>query len=99
MIAQQTTEPRVPIRAALNDAAKATELLERAGCKVLTAFDNGRRIALVVNEPPSFVTGHVKARHPNGRGGKTVVFAAPFHGCQLEWAVDEPVSVKGAAHG
>lgn len=70
---------------ALRLAAEAACRIEDAGGTIIAAYANGRRPVLIVAGPPPFVAGHAKRTHPNGAGGTTTVFAASYHGCQLEW--------------
>lgn len=79
---------RLPIRLALQQAAKVAEQINAAGVEIHSAFDNGRRMVLLIDKAPPFVAGHVKKSFPNGFGGRTYVYGASFHGCQLEWSED-----------
>lgn len=90
-------EPRNPFPAALVDAAAVAKQLTDAGVEIHTAFDNGRRMVLLIEKPPEFVTGHMKRHHPNGMGGTTTIFAASYQGCQLEWQTDTYATEVG--HG
>jgi hypothetical protein len=82
------TTARPPFVASLQCATDAAAKLMASGCSIESTFHNGRRMVLLVDRPPAFVTGHMKTRHPNGSGGLTTLYAASFHGCQLEWSVD-----------
>ena len=86
---------------ALQLAATAARVLVDAGSRVIGAYANGRRPVLIVDAPPSFVHGLVKRTNPNGAGKTTLVYAASFHGCQLEWMRDIHTAgiVQGVGHG
>lgn len=75
------------LTAALATAAVLAQQLIDACIEVHNAFDNGRRMVLVVSAPPAGVIGCAKRSYPNGTGGTTRIFAASHHGCQLEWMV------------
>lgn len=79
------TAPHSQTLAAASELARS---LEAEGIEIHNAFDNGRRIVLLIAREPAGVTGVKKARHPNGRGGITTLYAAATGGCQLEWTVD-----------
>lgn len=81
-------DPHSPFPAALVAAAEVARQLTDAGIEIHSAFDNGRRMVLLIDKPPAFAAGHIKRHHPNGMGGTTTVFAAGYHGCQLEWTTD-----------
>lgn len=85
----------------LQIATAATRLLCDAGVVIIAAYANGRRPVLIIDAPPSFVQGVPKRRHPNASGGTTVVSAASFNGCQLEWMRDVPgtAQVQAVGHG
>lgn len=87
------TENTVPaanddIVSALDLARSATQGLAAEGVKVLFALANGRRPLLYVDRMPDGVVSSIKRSHPNGYGGTTVVRAASYCGCQLEWMHD-----------
>lgn len=89
---------------ALSHAAAVTLLLAERGVAVVAAMTNGRRPLLVVNRMPEGIESAVKRTEPNGLGGRTVVRAAAFHGCQLEAMQDvpghrEPVRLQVVRHG
>lgn len=65
--------------------APALAALRAAGVRLLRQYDNGRRVVLVVEHPPAFVTGSMCRRQPAGGGGHEYIMAAPYHGAQLEW--------------
>lgn len=71
-------------------AAAVTLRLAEEGIEVRAAMANGRRPVLFVDRLPKGMLGAVKRSHPNGYGGVTVVKAADYHGCQLEWMYDAP---------
>lgn len=73
---------------ALRIGADAALAIEEKGCRVISCYANGRRPVLILDRAPADVAGHVKQRHPNGRGGITQTLAAPFLGAQLEWLQD-----------
>jgi hypothetical protein len=77
---------------ALSHAAAVTLTLAGQGCNVIAAMANGRRPILMVDRIPPGLETVTKRSHPNGMGGTTVVTAAHFHGCQLEWMHDLPGS-------
>lgn len=71
-------------------AAAVTQQLAAKGVTVFAAMANGRRPLLMCDRmPPGVVTG-VKCRYPNGQGGTTLVHAATYAECQLEWMQDVP---------
>lgn len=76
------------IASALQLALAATQGLAAEGVKVICALANGRRPLLYVDRMPDGVVSGIKRSHPNGFGGTTVVRAAPYCGCQLEWMHD-----------
>lgn len=76
------------IASALELALAATRGLTAEGITVICGFANGRRPVLYVDRMPDGVVSVVKRSHPNGSGGTTVVRAAPYCGCQLEWMHD-----------
>lgn len=78
-------DPPGELPKALASAAALARQLGVAGIEVHNAFDNGRRMVLVISAPPPGVFGAAKRRYPNGVGGVTTVYAAPHGGCQLEW--------------
>ena len=73
---------------ALALASVATGCLLAEGVRVVAAFANGRRPLLVVDRMPGQLQSVIKMIHPNGRGGRTVVRATRYRGCQLEWMED-----------
>lgn len=87
-----------PVVSALHDAAAVAERLSAIHCTVLSAYANGRRPVLVIDRPPPFVQGAVKRQHPDGVGGIERVFAAGYHGVQLEWIDHVPAS-REVGHG
>ena len=87
---------------ALHVAAAAADRLSACGENILHAYANGRRAVLIIDHPPAFVRGVVKRTHPDGRGGVKRIWAASFHGVQLEWMHDCPgalVPDTEAGHG
>lgn len=82
-------------------AADAAREVVAAKSNIIAAFANGRRPVLIIDTPPPFVVGSIKRRSPNALGGVTEVYAASFHGCQLEWMRDLPgtASVQVVQHG
>lgn len=74
----------------LLDACTVTQLLATQGVKVFAAMANGRRPLLMCDRMPAGVVTGVKCRYPNGKGGTTLVHAATYAGCQLEWMQDVP---------
>lgn len=85
----------------LQTATDASRLLVNAKVTIIAAYANGRRPVLIIDAPPPFVVGALKRQHPNGKGGTTVVMAASFNGCQLEWMRDIPgvAEVQAVGHG
>lgn len=74
----------------LIDAATVAGILEDSGRTVYGHYSNGRRVVLVIDQPPAFVRdGVCKRRQPNGRGGWMRVMAAGFQGVQIEWLENE----------
>ena len=71
-------------------AKRALRRLANAGVAVFALTANGRRPVLYIDAPPPGVQGVSKRQSPNGIGGTTVLYAAPFDGCQLEWMRDYP---------
>ncbi|MFC3716835.1 hypothetical protein ACFONC_11800 [Luteimonas soli] len=69
----------------MTQAAVVTLRLAELGIEVIATLCNGRRPVLVVNGMPPNVEVGIKRREPSGMGGHTVVEAAHFHGCQLEY--------------
>lgn len=84
------------IASALVTASAATLLLNLDGVTVIAALANGRRPVLMVTRLPPGVDSVVKRRYPNGMGGTTVVRAAHYEGCQLEYMYDVPGIAAGA---
>lgn len=87
---KQAAEPTV--FNALTLAATCTLLLVDHGVQVIAALANGRRPVLMVDRLPPGLQGVAKRSHGNGCGGTTVITAAEFHGCQLEWMHDVPAA-------
>lgn len=83
-------EPRQPFPEALTAAARLATRLTREGIQIHSAFDNGRRMVLLIEKAPFGVRGLFKGKHPNGMGGTTERYGASVDGCQLEWTVDLP---------
>ena len=83
---------------AMRASANAIELLDAVGTEVVFAYSNGRQVVLLVDCKPPFVTGSCIRRTPAGRGGYERVFAAQYHGVQIEWIEHEPASAE-VAHG
>ena len=74
---------------ALSVAYAAAAILSKAGVKVHGALVFGnRRPTLTVDRLPEDIDSVVKQRYPNGHGGTTLVRAAVYLGCQLEWMHD-----------
>lgn len=81
-------------------AKRAGRRLHNAGVTVFAVTANGRRPVLYIDTPPADLVGVSKRQTPNGIGGTTVLYAAPFHGCQLEWLRDFPGEiVEERRHG
>ncbi len=84
----------------LNKAYSAVATLDRHGITIYAALIVGdRRPTLVVSRIPDGVESAVKQRHPNGSGGTTVVRAALFMGCQLEYSQDVVSEAQAARIG
>lgn len=75
---------------ALALASTVTRALAGAGVNVIAALANGRRPLLYVDRMPAGVETVVKRSYPNHLGGRTVVRAAHYDGCQLEQMTDLP---------
>lgn len=84
-----TPEPDAVLNG-LQLSIEVAQKLQEAGCVVTGAFSNGRRHVLLVDRAPAFVKGVCKNRFPNHLAGYTRVYAAPYHGVQVEWMEDEP---------
>lgn len=74
---------------ALADARTAIAALNTEDVCVVAVMANGRRPLLMIDRMPDGVVSVIKRKHPNGRGGHTVVRATEWHGCQLEAMHDE----------
>ncbi len=84
----------------IETAKAAARRLANAGVTVFAVMANGRRPVLYVDAPPAGLSGVSKRQTPNGIAGTTVLYAAPFHGCQLEWQRDFPgVVTEERRHG
>jgi len=83
----------------LQQATEAARQLVAASAAIIAMYANGRRPVLIIDAPPPFVTGSIKRRTPNALGGVTEVYAASFHGCQLEWMRDIPGTAQVQAVG
>ncbi len=74
--------------------------LGRAGCTPREVQITERRARIVIEPPPatSFITGALRSRQ-TVNGVTRTVFAAPYHGCQLEWEEthDAAATAQGAA--
>lgn len=70
--------------AALRDAAVIADEMTNMGSTVLGSYSNGRKIVLIIDTPPVFVSGVMRRRSPNGIGTDRVM-AAPYKGAQIEW--------------
>ena len=81
----------------LTIADQATRRLTAKGIKVIAAMANGRRPLLMVDAMPEGVVTAVKQKYPNGQGGTTLVHAATFFGCQLEYMQDVYSESQAAA--
>lgn len=90
------SRPNAEIANALVLASAATLLLNLDGVTVTAALANGRRPVLVVTHLPRGINSVVKRHYPNGMGGTTVVRAAHYEGCQLEYMYDVPGIAAGA---
>lgn len=86
---------------ALAHAAAVTLRLGEEGVSVVAAMANGRRPVLMVDRLPKDIPSVVKRSHRNGWGGMTVVRAAHYDGCQLEWMQDTAgaYAAEAVAHG
>lgn len=73
---------------ALIKAAGAIQQLDAQGVTVLDIDVRAGAAVLRIKRPPPFVTGTCRLRAPHGRY-RMRVFAAPFHGVQLEWTTLE----------
>ncbi len=71
---------------ALGAAMGALHLLNDAGCVVVEIKLRGGRPTLVIDQPPTFVHGAAKITRTH-RGMRDTIYAAPFHGVQLEWVM------------
>ncbi len=69
---------------ALRDAAVIADEMTNMGSQVLGSYSNGRKIVLIIDKPPVFVSGVMRRRSPNGIGTDRVM-AAPYKGSQIEW--------------
>lgn len=78
---------------AIETAKAAARRLANAGVTVFAVMANGRQPVLYIDQAPAGVAYVAKRQTPNGIGGTTVLYAAPFHGCQLEWMRDFPGAV------
>lgn len=75
---------------ALIKAAGAIQQLDAQSVSVLDLDVRGGIAVLRIKRPPPFVTGSCRLRAPVGRY-RMQLFAAPFHGVQLEWQTFEHV--------
>lgn len=91
-------EPRLPLHEALEAAARLSRRLQEEGVTTHSAFDNGRRMVLLIDRAPKGLHGVRKRIHPNGMGGTTELYGAALDGCQLEWTVDIAEPASGVAH-
>ena len=96
LIEFQPDPPRELHSRTLADATELAKTLEAEGVQIHSAFDNGRRMVLLIDRAPAGVVGIRKCRHPNGRGGVTTRFAATHGNCQLEWMEDTAGQRQGA---
>jgi len=64
--------------------------LGRAGCSPREVQITERRARIIIDPPPagSFIAGALRSRQ-TFNGVTRTVFAAPYHGCQLEWEETE----------
>lgn len=92
-----TPEPDA-VAKGLQLSIEAASKLQDAGCVITGAFSNGRRHVLLVDRAPPFVQGVCKNRFPNHLAGYTRVYAAPYHGVQIEWMENEPGAVMAVGH-
>ncbi len=89
----------------LAQAAAVTLRLAEAGIEVKAALANGRQPLLIVDGLPIDLPRSVKRRQPNEWGTVTVIEAAQYHGCQLEWMHDivgtrtRPAQAEAVTHG
>ncbi|MCR6661858.1 MAG: hypothetical protein NVV60_01590 [Luteimonas sp.] len=74
----------------LQHAATVTLRLAEEGVRVLHTATNKQGTVMIVDRAPPGVQTATKMVYPNGRGGKTRVLLAIYHGCQLQWLEDEP---------
>lgn len=81
---------------ALIKAAGVIQQLDAQNVTVQDIYVRGGQAVLRIKRPPPFVQGVRRLRAPVGRY-RMSVFAAPFHGVQLEWHTYERMpSVLGA---
>jgi hypothetical protein len=73
---------------ALINAAGAIQQLDLQGVTVQDIDIRGGQPVLRIKRPPPFVRGVCRMRAPTGRY-RLSLFAAPYHGVQLEWQTYE----------
>ena len=81
---------------ALIKAAGAIQYLDAQGVTVQDIDIRGGQPVLRIKRPPLFVRGVCRLRAPVGRY-RLSVFAAPYHGVQLEWQAYERMPSAASA--
>ena len=79
-------------------AQQAIRALRKQSVSILSMRNNGRRLVLVIDQPPAFVRGVMRSRHTSPIGNREYTMAAPYRGVQLEWRVAEDESAE-VRHG
>ncbi len=74
------------IDATQTHALHALQALRKMGVSILSQRSNGRRLVVVVDQPPASVSGGMCRRQPMADGRTHYTLAAPWRGLQLEWA-------------
>ncbi len=92
------SDPPRDLPASLKAAAELAAKLEASGVGVHIAFDNGRRMVLLIDSAPEGVRVSIKRRWPS-RHGTTTEYSAIHGGCQLEWVVETRRETTEVAHG
>jgi hypothetical protein len=77
---------------------QAIRALRKQSVSILSMRNNGRRLVLVIDQPPAFVRGVMRSRHTSPIGNREYTMAAPYRGVQLEWRVVEDESAE-VRHG